>query len=858
MQFFDKKFLVSLCMIISMFTIVVAQEKKFSFTWLDASEKKLAGTLNVSLAPSNGDGLYQIHFVVTWFDTNGNPILDVNRMPLLYLSKYDFDMLPSQFVRCSYFEQKKPQPLIFPSSGKLSFQVLGGYQGEVSLVARFQYALSKELYESGKSELIDINGKNSLKIEFPVRSGRVAEDTDVAGNATKTVQPAGYDAAFLRSVAGSYKRTLTRVREFEDFKPAEGVDRKDYLEELELLSAGIEYEKSLLNSDSLPADTFQLYRENYNRLSEAVLDLRTDYLKFSMNRSGLASGSDPGKRLEQNDSLRLLVRNRLEPVFKDLADSLEKLSDRHQSAALELSTIMADPGINLEKNSAAATLISIHDSVKQVFPSLRLAHETAWKNYRDDIDLLMPVREIEVLHNSIVDGQNDLQSAIDQVDRALAVVRAREPESPWYLSNRLVWLGLLIVLILVFVSAIWSTSRSRKILKERLTVLENGNPGFNLFKARTAGILEDKVPAEYFTTDFQETIPESGIGKVHYHVSSIKSVYHLIQGALLEKKGGEFGGYLFGNQYKLPGKGTYKTEVFIEKACDSKYLRSTISNDINARADLVDELDELVRQNKKYRLIGWFTSSVDNTMEIPEGLMKIHRSFFKEKWHIGILLNPASDVLQGAGFMKGKSGYLDPLPDPAAFLKWDELYRFALNPQNTNNANAESPELNGREYSRTALNNTWGDSIVAAVNFDQAVVGEITAAAANQAIPKDTYSVVGYLYGTVRTLPAADGKVSEFEVFIDRFIELSNETAPRDLPGFTLIGWWGQASVDVIHYLQDAVDFHEQSFREPHHISCLVNPTTGELRIFTRKHSLEMNNSTIETEEYSIKSLLSR
>ncbi|MDD4644987.1 MAG: hypothetical protein PHY99_03265, partial [Bacteroidales bacterium] len=96
------------------------------------------------------------------------------------------------------------------------------------------------------------------------------------------------------------------------------------------------------------------------------------------------------------------------------------------------------------------------------------------------------------------------------------------------------------------------------------------------------------------------------------------------------------------------------------------------------------------------------------------------------------------------------------------------------------------------------------------------------------------------------------------KVFVDRFIELRNESTPRELPGYTLIGWWGQAKVDILNYVQSAVDFHEEVFREAYQISCLMNPVTEELRIFSRKHSLEMNNSTIETEEYSIKSLLSR
>ena len=310
--------------------------------------------------------------------------------------------------------------------------------------------------------------------------------------------------------------------------------------------------------------------------------------------------------------------------------------------------------------------------------------------------------------------------------------------------------------------------------------------------------------------------------------------------------------------HRLHRKGTTRSEIFIEKICDSKYLRSSIANDISERTDLMEELDGILAENKKLRLIGWFTSSVDNSMEVPEGLMKVHRSFFKEKWQLGILLNPGSDVLQGATFLRRKSGYLDPMPDPAAFVKWDELYRFALNPASSTKKDSGDQDADKKDYARISLNNTWGDSIVTAVNFDPAVVPEILAAAANQAIPKDTYQVVGYLYGKVIPKPATDGNPGEYDVIVSRFIELANEMAPRDLPGLTVVGWWGQSNVDVINYLHSAIEYHERVFREAYHFSCLVNPITGEMRVFTRKHSLEMNNSTIETEEYQLNTLLSR
>ncbi|MCX6224586.1 MAG: hypothetical protein NTV01_07530, partial [Bacteroidia bacterium] len=572
-----------------------------------------------------------------------------------------------------------------------------------------------------------------------------------------------YEAA-VRRASENYQKIQIQVKDFTDHQSIDEFGRPNYLQDLEVLSAKIEIEKDRLNSDSLPADTFQQYHGRYKSLNDTVLLLRTACLKFKLSKSNQGNVADSLNRIQKGDSLRNLVRNPYEPIIPPQGDTLNQ-------------------------------------------------------NVRDQ--------------------------------KPIAV------ETPWYMSNRLIWTGLLAILILVFVSAIWSSARNKKILKERLTFLENGNAVNQQGKSLITGIFTNEVPDEYFTVNYQETIPESVVGKVHYHNSSIKSVYQLVHAALLERKGGDFGGYFFGNQYKLSGKGAVKSEIFIEKVCDSKYLRSSISNDISARADLIEELDELVSQNRKYRLIGWFTSSTDNSLEIPEGLMKIHRSFFKEKWQIGILLNPGSDVLQGAGFLRRKSGYLDPMPDPASFVKWDELYRFALNPTNSSRNDPERQNRNDKDYSRIALNNTWGDSVVTAVNFNLPVVGEITTAAASQAIPRDSFQVVGYLYGKAEVRPGSDGKTNEYEVFVDRFIELSNELTPRELPGFSLIGWWGQANVDVMNYLQQAVDYHEQSFREAYQISCLVNPSTGELRIFSRKHSLEMNNSTIETEEYSLKGLLS-
>jgi hypothetical protein len=843
-----------------MLETLAAQEQKFPFTWLNRFEKEMAGSLVVNLLPQAEVGQYQLDFKVLWFDPDGKQITDPGQMPFLWLSKQYFDLFPVKELICSSFEQKKIFNLVFQTSEKLNLRVLNGYVGKFKISAVFQYALSREDYNSGKSELIELIGAKKIVIEASASHVQLNpnDEKDIAGGTKQTVKPTTDNSRAVKNLFESYQKIRLRVKNFEDRKDIAEIDRPSYRLDLESLSANIESEKMLLNPDSLPEDTYQLYREQYNHLSDIVLNLRTADLKFRSSSTGPGQVSDPSNRSSIDDSLRAIIRSRIEPIVHRQVDSLNNLVISQKSIALEISVIMAKAKRSFADNPKVDTLMNNHALIKKAFLNLTINHESSWNTYRIDIGILRPVREIEAFHTLFLKGQSDLQSAIDLFDNGVAAMKSDQVETPWYMSNRFLWTGLLGVLLLVFVSAIWNNRRNRRILKEQLSMIELSSSNGQQGKPVTNGVLVNEVKSEYFTIDYHETIPESVVGKMHYHTSAIKSVYQIVQGALSEKKAGDFGGYLFGNQYKLPGKGAAKSEIFVEKACDSRYLRSSISNDVAARADLVDELDELVRQNRKFRLIGWFTGSVDNTMEIPEGLMRIHRSFFKEKWQIGLMLNPGSEVLQGAAFLRRKSGYLDPLPDPAAFVKWDEIYRFALNPSISLKNDNPGADISKKDYIRIALDNTWGDSVVTGVSFEHSLITDITSAAANQAIPRDTYQVVGYLYGTSAMRPSIDGKTSEYEVYIDRFIELSNELSPRELPGLSLIGWWGQSNVDVMNYLQSAITYHEQTFREACQISCLANPITGELRIFTRKHSLLMNNNTIETEEYSIKTLLSR
>jgi hypothetical protein len=853
MQFFAKKYLITICLVVSVLASSFAQEQRHSFTWLDRTEKPMAGLILSTLSPLAIDGSYQLSFTVTWFDQDGKPVLDINQMPYLCLSKYDLDIAPAQNLKCTTFETNKSSGLTFQTTGSLIFQVTNGYEGPIRIKSAFQYALNKSLYDQGKSEKIDIKGTHVLALDFQIKSQR---PNDLAKEVKNPDDIKLKNSGALRSAATHYQDMVKQVSDLESGELVGEMNQPNFLQNLDALVALIDKESMSLHPDSLPADTLLRYRERYNQLNYRILNIKTTFFRLQVSQMNEGSGIDRPDFQKNNDSLRKLIRGQFEPIVLAQIDSLVLLSANQKSIALDISSLLVENKRRRIDGPRIDSLVNQHGLIKQSVLVMQQSHDSVWNGYLIALGGLLPEKSMDNIHSTFITNSRELILAFEKVDTVLATLQANQSNPPWYNSNRLIWMGLLGILVLVFVSALWSSSRYNRMFKERISTFLPGHSDPRQVTPTANGLFPGEVLNEYFTLDYKNSIPESVVGIIYFHSSAIKSVYHLVQGAMLDKKGDDFGGYLFGNHYKLPGKGASKSEIFIEKVCDSSYLRSSIANDINARADLVDELDKLVQQNKKYRLLGWFTSSMDSSMEVPEGLMKIHRTFFKEKWQIGIIINPSSDVLQGAGFFRRKSGYLDPMPDPAAFVKFDELYRFALNPAKSTQNELEIEGIEEKDFSRISLNNTWGDSIVTAVNFNKSVLNEISSVAAQQAIPKDTYQNVGYVYGKVATKPSLDGKPSEYEIYILRFIELANELTPREIPGLVLLGWWGQANVDVINYLQSAIDYHEQIFQEPFQISCLVNPATGELRIFTRKHSLVMNNSTIETEEYQLKTLL--
>jgi len=868
MRFTAFRYLLVVLLFIQSTGPLAAQDNRFSFFWNNRNSARLAGEINVrsTLQPDRTTLVLDLN--VIWYDTNGIPL--TTNQPYLYLSRYDLDLLPDKSIRCLTFDSDKKFELKFQQNGRLIFLVQDGYSGNLALKMGFQYALTLDSYEKG--DLMRIRTEKGTTVEISVVIPAQAKTTELASqdkNQTKVIGEA--DPAVYIRTHQQYQTSFSQLAQLEARKNKENIELRSqrvlnsvpgiaretelkaiadevtrFITDIELFLSDIDRKRSALSREPLPADSLNLYLGRYTDLRDEAVRLRSVYFRINLGQSALGNLQASDLAAEQRDSLLQVIRAKFLTGFSSVKDSVLQLMERVSENSGTLDPVLESGRRNLIRSLKTDSLISIHRWLAGLKQEQSELHIRLWTSYRNEIAGLDLIPEIERLHNDLNGTEQQLDALLATTGRLIDQNQKKISPSAGLSGYWPLWVGLGILILIAGLTATRNFGRNKKLNAGDLRSGENGTSGTVAGRNGTSDNISENLPDQFYTVDLLEKMPESVVGKIHYSFGAVKSIYQLIHGAFIEKKPGDFGGFLFGNQYKLGTASGSRFEIMIEKVCTSKSLRPDILNDMNARADLVDEMDELMRQNKKFLLLGWFTSSADSSLEMKEGLMKIHRTFFKEKWQIGICTNPGSEELTSAVFVRRKTGYFDPYPDPATFIRLEEMYRYSINPPASGKSLAMQPERDAGNYRKLDLNSGWADSMVHSMFLHKDVVKEIINASGVISSPAESYQMVGYLYGSEES----------DTIFIDRFIEIGNETAPREIPGYQLLGWWGQSKAEIFTYLAAAISFHQQNFKENFQVACLVNSNSKELRVFTRKTNHEMNNSVVETEEFNLSQLV--
>ncbi len=873
------RYLILFLLVPECFIIAGAQETHFPFYWNPSNTTKQAGDISIRSSVQPDGQTFLLDLSVTWFDRDGKPITDLAIMPWLYLSWVDLEILPQNSLKCVSTERNRRFEIAFQTSGKLVFLAQDNFSGNARIKLRFRYALTKDDYLKANLEKIATDRSNEIEVllSVPPREKQPDQDKLIANQGKQDV----LNTNLLRQIRDQFISLQSRVDGFKMRSNRENVEERArllasninkpgsqraisalatdisaFISDIDICLADIDQSRGFMNQEGVPVDTVAAYLKGYAILRDEAVGLKSQYFRINLNSvnpesSGIANPIDLNR-----DSLLSALQNKYSPVLTRQRDSLYLLEVEYRKVASALTSVLQDGRKRQIRSSETDSLIQQHNRLGIQISRLREEHSQYWTFYRNDIAGMDFIQSIEKLRGDFTEFDFTLNESFKSVEKLLSDNREILNKPQADSSSWAIWLGFGIILIVFIVMALRNANVNKRIKKGEVRILENGTIAIQPAKTGDSNIFSEGVPEGYYTVDLVETMPDSIIGRIHYSNAAIKSIYQLIHGAFMEKKPGDFGGYLFGSQYKMGANGNSRFEVIIEKACSSKCLRSDIENEMGARADLVDELDELVRQNKKYLLLGWFTSSADSTLEMKEGLMKIHRTFFKEKWQIGINTNPGSGELVSAVFLRRRSGYFDPFPDPSSFIRIEELYQFAVNPPYASKDMQPAANRQMTDYSKLEFNPTWSDTTVRSISFYKDMAVEIKQASALVSAPLESFQIVGYLYGSFNSTGATEPKSMQYDLFVDRFIEPTNETTPREIPGLTLLGWLSQGKSEIFTYLPAAISFHTQYFREPYQIACLSKLPEGELRVFSRKSSLEMNNSIIETEEFNLRQLL--
>ncbi|MFH0762119.1 MAG: hypothetical protein V2A67_11515 [Bacteroidota bacterium] len=873
------KYPIFLALFLGVSNLAYSQESRNNFDWRSGNDTPMSGVLVVTTTAQSDKLTYQMDFSVTWMDANGSVITDASHMPFLYLSRYDIEINPAG-LKCTNFEQNHKFELTFPSSGRLMFSAQEGFVGDCIVTFGFQYALSREKIAKGELERIGTPSGKRIRVTLNIPDRTKTDENKIVAD-NRDNQVADHNRIEGSEQGYQFQRLQIRWMEFMNRKSAENLEKEIadirrqpssevslskinelrgiatlFNTDLDNFKTDVKQFESNLDNSGISRDTASGYKDKVTNLLGRLTILQTIYNQYRLQLTSLLPVETVSLADPQRDSLLNGILEKYKPDFTLHKASISELDIKLKDVLQKLKLVTLNRKLRRSYASETDSLISEQEIFRSDAEELVGAHNTIWSAYRNDVITLNLIPELENLHSESTRAEQSINQTNGLIDPIIQDITDRREAIPWFRSNWAISGGLLIVLVLVIFLTIRNIIREKKLQSGEIRISDNSPDTLHTGKSANSGIFPDGVPEAYYSSDFRETLPESVIGKIHYSFSSIKAVYQMVHGAFMEKRAGDFGGYLFGNQYKLPGNGAAHYEMIVEKACASKHLRPDIQNDMEVRADLMDELDEIVKQNKKYLLIGWFTSSSDNSLEIQEGLMKIHRNFFKEKWQFGLLINHGSEELQSAVFLRRKSGYIEPYPDPASFVKWEELYQYSINPPVPPKNGTPVIDHKEADYLKLSFNLTWSDSVLRSVSFHKQVTADIHQASSFVSVPDESYQLLGYLYGAYQPSEDPDRKLNQFDIFVERFVEIANESSPRDIPGYTLLGWWGQGKSEIFTYLPSAISYHEQLFREPYQICCLVNALTGEIRIFTRKMDLTMNNNVIETEEFNLSQLV--
>ncbi|GEM_PF-6979814 len=863
-----------------------SQESRYHFTWLSDPDHQRAGVVVMSYYPSPSLEQLVVKLSVEWYNDDGYRIPASGNLPFLYLSYIGLEINPSPAINCETFADQAVYQIFFQENSELVFNIVDNLSTNILLSFSFQYAFSESDISNGRTFSLGLPSETKINLEVPFDillkneddSATQPEDQaaiivrekceelnsylaslshakDLIRRKSDSLSPEILISSFSNEIAGLQAGDSVRIRRISDELQIKHTELAQIVADVDSILPRISYARDLINSDHIPPDSSSGYFLQTENIRIEVGSIKRSFIDYRIQIRNLVNNIGVHDIPANFDAERILLSNNYLPVFQIQLDSVKQILVNHNVNMLALEPELHQLPAMAVDNGSLDSLVGIHNMLKAQLSSIRVSHQESYLQYLSRTASLGPVAEIDIEHRKFEESFLIASSAFDQTDVQVERHRQKIDKIASRGDYRVLWYGgggLLILILLIIVQQIArnrkravgvntdSDSIRRKGMKGSLSLLDDFDD-----ESQRTNDLYPLIPAK---------IPDQVVAEIQFSFRAIKAINQVVQGAISRKVPLDFGGFLFGRQYKATGIDVGQSILMIDQIVFSSTIRDSIESGIDSGEDLVDELDRVVSQNKTSVLLGWYSAVNNATLEMNEELMKIHRTFFREKWQIAILVNPGTATLAASMFLRRKSGFFEASPVKENLFNLEDLYQYALNPPL--NTPADSPVKHDlSEYISVNLNDNWCDSIVQKVSILPDILVNLQKDREIVDLKLLSNVAAGYFYGNVETTNSSNGK-DEYIVFINRFVEVTNGDLPREIPGSNLIGWLYFGDTEASESLKEAIPYHENNFSESYQVCVLVNISTNELRVFSRKHSLEMNNNVIETEEFNLLNLI--
>lgn len=166
--------------------------------------------------------------------------------------------------------------------------------------------------------------------------------------------------------------------------------------------------------------------------------------------------------------------------------------------------------------------------------------------------------------------------------------------------------------------------------------------------------------------DMQTYFEDTSIAKVYIHPKVVEDITNWSTESLNTQPVKEVGGFLLGNY-----KEEEKIETFVQHFVPATTIEFNSPSLLNFGAAALQLLDQAMQEHPQLQLVGWFHTHPGHTPYLSHTDMNIQEGFFRESYHIAIVLDSLTENFDTGIFTRKNNQTINNKLDwQGEWIKW--------------------------------------------------------------------------------------------------------------------------------------------------------------------------------------------